>query len=140
MNSVNTIFSFHNILPNLQCVAGNLVFFACHFSISYRVSNLIGSVLRTNNKVNGLSLDYFSVCVCYMIQKKNTTYGFNIMKKERKKWNNKNRFQDKTMCLLQYIVYCITRTMNYHPISLANGSRVFVLVGVMFNICRKKKK
>mmetsp|Transcript_52258 Transcript_52258/g.58380 ORF Transcript_52258/g.58380 Transcript_52258/m.58380 type:complete len:93 (-) Transcript_52258:216-494(-) len=30
--------------------------------------------------------------------------------------------------------------MNYPPFSLANGSRVFVLVGVTFNVCRKKKK
>ena len=52
--SVNTIFPFHNVLPNLQCVASTLIFCACHFSISYRVSNLIGSVLRTNNKVDGL--------------------------------------------------------------------------------------
>ena len=41
--SVNTIGLFHNGLH-----------IACHSSISYWVSNLIGSVLRTNNKVNGL--------------------------------------------------------------------------------------
>ena len=79
------------------------------------------------------------MCMLYDA-KENTTYGFNIMKKERKKWNDKNRFQDKIMCLLQYIVYCITRTMNYPSISLANGSLVFVLVGVTFNVYRKKEE
>ena len=52
--SANTIGPIHNILHNLQCVASNLVFFACHSSISYRVSNSIESVLRTTNKVDGL--------------------------------------------------------------------------------------
>jgi len=79
------------------------------------------------------------MCMLYDA-KKNTTYGFNIMKKERKKWNDKNRIQDKIMCLLQYFMYCIIRTMNYPPYSLANESRVFVLVVVTFNVCQKKKK
>ena len=46
--------AFYKVWYNLQWVASNLVFFACHSSISYRISNLIESDLQTNNKVDGL--------------------------------------------------------------------------------------
>ena len=127
-NSVTMVVStFINVLHNLQWVPNTCVFFVCCPSTSYQVSNLLGSVLQTtrwtdhcwrlnlnhiflllfhwtSTFMDQLSWFYCFVCMLYDA-KKNTIYHIKIMRKERKSWHDKNRFHDKIMCLLCYVLY-----------------------------------
>ena len=108
-NSVNTVRSgtFHNVLHNLQWGANKFFFFDYHFfiSIEYWIwsdqcyeqqggtdhcsslkSNLIFLLLFHWTRTYMDCLSWFCCCMCMLYDaKRNTTYAFQIMKKERKR-------------------------------------------------------
>ena len=96
--------AFYNYWYNLQWVGNKLIFFTCHPSLSYQVSNLIGPVLRTTRwtdrcsylKSNRIFLLLFHLhcrpllCnnelsrICNLIHKESTMVDYNKEEKERR--------------------------------------------------------
>ena len=113
------ISAFLNVLHNLQWVGNRLVSIAGHPSLSYQVSNLIGSILQTNWWNAGQltnQIVYFSSFPLNQYVKESSflflyvyiiwckkEYNVWLKNKEREK-HDKKGFHDKIMCLLWYVL------------------------------------